>query len=274
MIPVMCLAAEPDSLPLRPVLTSTMFDMGRTGRLYDSYLSIMNYAGWNVGLRHERLQMSRRRPARMLTRHDLSLDYTSARNKPGNGVMMMGMLGYDYGLLYTARMPVRGLTLYGGGQAGTRIGFIYNMRNSNNPATAKVDARLSLSGMAVYRFRIKRYPLTLRYQLSLPVAGVFFGPEFGQSYYEMFELGNRAGTVHFGSFHNQFYMDNLVSLDLPLGRGALRLGYRNSVYSTRQDYIDTRIYTNSLVIGVTTEFITWNRYKPAVTGRRILPVYE
>lgn len=68
--------------------------------------------------------------------------------------------------------------------------------------------------------------------MILPFAGMFFGPAFGQSYYEMFEVGNLEGTIHFGSFHNQFHMNNLVTVDLPLGRGALRLGYRNTIYST------------------------------------------
>lgn len=268
-----CMAQEAEGNPLRPVITSTMLDLGRTGRLYDSYLSMIDYSGFNIGIGNERLQMARWGKNKVLTQQTISLNYASTRNDAQNGKMITGMLHYTYGLLYTARLPVPGLILYGGGQAGARAGFIYNLRNSNNPATAKVDLNLSLSGIAAYTFKIRKYPVTIRYQMTLPFAGMFFSPAFGQSYYEMFEVGNLDGTIHFGSFHNQFHMGNLVTVDLPLGRGALRLGYRNTIYSTWQSHIDTQIYTNSFVIGVTTEFISWNRRKQGQLKRPVLPVY-
>lgn len=59
-------------------------------------------------------------------------------------------------------------------EACASAGFLYNIRNSNNPATAKVKVSVGFSGMAVYNFKIGRLPLTLRYQASLPVFGVFF----------------------------------------------------------------------------------------------------
>ena len=267
------ISQETDNKPLRPIINSTMLELGRTGRLYDSYLSMIGYAGFNVGLSNERLQMARWGKNKVLSQQMVSLNYASTRNEAQNGKMIMGMLHYAYGMLYTARVPVSGLIIYGGGQAEARAGFIYNLRNSNNPATAKVDLNLSLSGIAAYTFRIKKYPITIRYQMILPFAGMFFGPAFGQSYYEMFEVGNLEGTIHFGSFHNQFHMNNLVTVDLPLGRGALRLGYRNTIYSTLQSHIDTQIYTNSFVVGVTTEFIPWNRRKQARQKQHVFPVY-
>ena len=201
------ISQETDNKPLRPIINSTMLELGRTGRLYDSYLSMIGYAGFNVGLSNERLQMARWGKNKVLSQQMVSLNYASTRNEAQNGKMIMGMLHYAYGMLYTARVPVSGLILYGGGQAEARAGFIYNLRNSNNPATAKVDLNLSLSGIAAYTFRIKKYPITIRYQMILPFAGMFFGLLFGQSYLIMFEVGNLEGTIHSGSFHNHFQID-------------------------------------------------------------------
>lgn len=55
-----------------------------------------------------------------------------------------------------------------------RWGGLYNLRNSNNPATAKAAIDLGATAMASYHFYISRLPVTLRYQVSLPVIGTFF----------------------------------------------------------------------------------------------------
>ena len=81
-----------------------------------------------------------------------------------------------------------------GGEAALTLGGLYNLRNSNNPATAKAAIDLGATAMASYHFYISRLPVTLRYQVSLPVIGTFFSPEFGQSYYEMFGIGNCSGS--------------------------------------------------------------------------------
>ena len=48
-------------------------------------------------------------------------------------------------------------------------GFVYNTRNSNNPAQAKAYGSVDISGMAIYKFRIGNHPLVARYQANLPL---------------------------------------------------------------------------------------------------------
>ncbi|MCP9612978.1 DUF3316 domain-containing protein [Coprobacter tertius] len=272
LLPSLLPAQEIQEKKLRPIVTSTMLETGRT-RLYDSYLSLNYYSGYDIGLSNERMQMARWGKDRVMKQQTVSIHFANTTNEPRNGRMYMGMLGYSFGYLYIYKPSVPGLKLYGGGQVEASAGFIYNLRNSNNPATAKVDANLALSAMAVYTFKIKEYPITVRYQATLPFAGAFFSPAFGETYYEMFELGNHKNLVHFGSFHNQFNMGNLVTADFPLGRGYVRIGYRNTIRTTLQNYLDTQIYTNSFILGVTTELIPFNRRKQRNLKNEVISVF-
>ena len=153
-----------------------------------------------------------------------------------------------------------------GGRGRTYV--LYNLCNSNNPATAKAAIDLGATAMASYHFYISRLPVTLRYQVSLPVIGTFFSPEFGQSYYEMFGIGNCSGIVHFGAWHNRVDVRNYISVDLHVGKRALRLGYRQVMRTTHINSIDTQVLTHTFVLGISGEI-----FRAAPSDRRIVSVY-
>ena len=127
---------------------------------------------------------------------------------------------------------------------------------------------LGATAMASYHFYISRLPVTLRYQVSLPVIGTFFSPEFGQSYYEMFGIGNCSGIVHFGAWHNRVDVRNYISVDLHVGKRALRLGYRQVMRTTHINSIDTQVLTHTFVLGISGEI-----FRAAPSDRRIVSVY-
>ena len=108
--------------------------------------------------------------------------------------------------------------------------------------------------MAVYRTRLGRLPLTLRYQATLPVVGCFFLPDYDQSFYEIY-LGNYSDAVNFGWWGNRFDMDNLLTVDFHFGGTALRLGYRNEVTTLWENNISVRRTVHSAVLGVAWESI-------------------
>jgi hypothetical protein len=162
--------------------------------------------------------------------------------------------------------PVHKLRFFAGMQGSGLLGFIYNTRNGNNPVSAKAHVNLNLSGMAVYQFQIKKQPIRLRYQASIPFVGVLFSPEFGQSYYEIGE-GTDANLVYFSSFHNHLALRNLLSVELLFPSCTLRLAYMNRIYETRVNDLDTRIVSNSFYIGFSKNFFT-------VSGRQIKNNYR
>lgn len=248
---------------VRPVVASTYFSIGNN-QVYDTYLSINRYSGLDLGIGHERMRIAPFGDGRLVMRHIFEVGFSSTRNLPGNGRMITGMFDYSFGLYRMFRLPC-GLKLLGGGDLVANVGGIYNLRNSNNPAAAKASINAGLAGMAIYTWHIQDYPVTFRYSVSLPFAGAFFCPGYGQTYYEMFSLGNTKGIAHFGSFHNQFDMSNLFTVDFPVGRSALRIGYKNRLRSTHQNHLVYKMYTHVFTVGIATEFVTRSQRKKAMS---------
>lgn len=234
----------------RPAFVSTSFLAGRAV-LHDGYLSISNYKGGEWGLMHERMRVLPLGGNRWVMRHRIDASASNAFGTSSNGHLISAMLDYSYGQLYTLRFPC-GLTWRTGGEIELSGGALYNPSNSNNPASAKVNLALGFSEMLIYTLHLGRLPVTLRYQLSLPVVSLFFSPGYGESYYEIFYLGNRAGIVKCGSWHNRFDMNNLFTVEIPIGRAALRVGYDNRIRSSRANHLDYFHYSNAFVIGVAT----------------------
>lgn len=234
----------------RPAFVSTSLTIGR-GTLHDDYLSISNYRGYELGIMHERLRVLPFGNGKWVMRHRIDAYAANSFSASGNGPLISAMLDYSYGQLYTYRFPC-GLVWRTGGEIELSGGALYNPRNSNNPAAAKTSISLGFAEMLTYTLHIGHFPITVRYQLSLPVLEVFFSPAFGESYYEIFYLRNHSGIVEFGSWHNRFDMSNLLTVEIPIGRSALRLGYDNRIRSSRANHLDYFHYSNAFVIGIAT----------------------
>lgn len=241
---------------LRPVTSAYSIEVG-SSHLTDTYLTPLNYDGWTAAMSYERLQAPRFNPAGaiMQLRGRLSVDRDQ---NPARNATIWGLdLNVDWGVLWrlkSSRLP-RGLALSGGINTGIDLGALYLARNGNNPVTAKAAWTVGISAMAVYNFRLGALPLTLRYQPSLPLTGVFFSPDYGELYYEIY-LGNRSGLVHCAWPGNYFRLDNLVTLDLRFKGATLRLGYHNEVYSGKVNNIVSGHTVHSFVIGLANEWIS------------------
>lgn len=234
----------------RPVFVSTSLLAGR-GTLHDSYLSISHYKGSEWGLMHERLRVLPYGKGQWVMRHRIDASASNAYGISSNGQLITAMLDYSYGQLYTLRFPC-GLTWRTGGEIELSGGALYNPRNSNNPAAAKVNLSLGFSEMLTYTLHLGRLPVTLRYQLSLPVVSLFFSPGFGESYYEIFYLGNRAGIVKCRVVAQPFRHEQ------PLHRRNTHRP-RSPAHRLRQPHTRSRVnhldyfhYSNAFVIGVAT----------------------
>ena len=242
--------------------------------LMDTYLSPgveRNYTGMGFRVMNERMKMTRLAEYRISRQQVINVELATTHNGASTATDLAGFADYTLGYHYHFPSACPSLKLLAGASAHAMAGFIYNTRNGNNPASAKADVDLNLSAMAIYRLRIKEYPLTFRYQLTLPFMGVFFSPHYGQSYYEIFDLGNSSGVVRFNSFHNKFAMKNFLTVDFPVCNFTVRAGYLNSSYRTGVNGLKSHVISHSFMIGLVKEFISFggkrlrntNRYKSA-----------
>lgn len=232
--------------------------------LMDTYLTPgyeYNYTGPGIRVLNERMKMTRLANHNISRQQTINVDLAATKNGASTATDFAGFV--DYTLGYHYHFPVLpNLKILAGSSVHGMAGFIYNTRNGNNPASAKADIDLNLSALAIYNLKIKEYPLTFRYQMEIPFAGVLFSPHYGQSYYEIFNLGNSSGVVRFNSFHNKFAMKNYLTVDLPVCNFTVRLGYLNSSYRTDVNGIQSHIISHSFMIGLVKEFI-------ALGGKRL-----
>lgn len=230
-----------------PVNQSTLIGIGKA-YLEDSYLSPIKYEGIAISLLHDRIKASRKYGSNILIQNQFRIQTAITKNPTLSSSEYWGNLNYNLNIFYPL-IDSGKLRLYGGGGTEALFGGIYNVRNTNNPGSLKTYVNLNLSSMVLYKLR----NLSLRWQLSTPFAGMFFSPEYGHSYYEIFTLGNDKGTVHFGSFHNQLALRSYFTVDIPFQNLTIRTGYLWDYYATDVNELITRTNAHQFMLGLAFE---------------------
>lgn len=218
----------------------------------DTYLSPLNYRGPQLSFLRETFHFTRRAQGRLSFQSFLQGALSYTENRPSTASDWGGRLGYDAGWHY--HWPLRHeLQLMAGGMVGTDIGFLYNDRNRNNPAQARLNADVSASAGLRYTLHLWHMPLVLRYQARLPLAGVMFSPAYGQSYYEISQ-GSRDHNVVPTCPVNAFSLWQTVAIDIPMRRYTLRLAYLDDIRQSHVNHIKVHDISRSLMVGVVRHF--------------------
>lgn len=244
---------------IRPVMSAYTFEAGGT-HLADTYLTPLIYGGYSLALQYERWQAMKFSPERWVMNLTVRGTWDDADSPARNNSMWYAGVDARWGMMHRWQLPW-GITVGAGGSTGIMAGCMYNGRNSNNPASAKVSWTVDAAAYASWKTRIGRLPITVTYKPTLPLTGVFYGVEYGQLYYEYW-LGNHKNTIHWGHWGNYFAMDNQLTADLHFGATSLRVGYRGYVYSTKVNGITSRITSNTFIIGISGEWMSLNPRKP------------
>lgn len=211
--------------------------------MYDTYLSPLEYKGFSIHLMYEQMRRTTWFDYKFYKQQIFELDLSKGDNPAKNVSEYWALLSYRIGghyMVYNTDNFRLGL----GGLWDINGGVLYNERNGNNPASARAYSNLNMSVTASYKFKWG----AVRWQIDSPFMGILFSPKYGQSYYEI-SLGNSVGLVNFASYHNQRALRNYISMDIPINKYTIRVGYMGSWYQTKVNDIKTHQYTNSFVIG-------------------------
>jgi hypothetical protein len=174
---------------------------------------------------------------------------TKPRSEDGKEIS--GMVYYSYGWLW----PIMNTTIangkfrmHAGGAIDFMLGFIYNTRNGNNPAQAKIA--LNLSPVINADYHIPNTKLVVNYEASAPLVGLLFSPNYGQSYYEIFSRGDYDHNIVPTTIGTTPTLRHLLTLDFPLLKKTFRIGYMGDYQQAKVNNLKYHARTHSFVIGM------------------------
>lgn len=235
----------------RIITNAQMVALG-AANILDTYLSPEKYRGTAITyLSHTvRQHPDARWSQQIVYRGDIA--YTD--NRAGNANILMGMFDFSYGLHHNWSLLGGRLSVKAGAVGTLNAGFLYSTRNGNNPAQMRLGLDISPSAAASYRFAMAGKQCRVGYELAIPVLGVMFSPNYGQSYYEIFSRGNYDHNVVPTTFVSAPSLRQMLTFDITFGHNALRLGYLGDIEQAKENNLKYHAYTHSLVIGVVRKF--------------------
>lgn len=258
---------------VRPVLSSYTLEAG-TAHLAETYLSPLRHSGTALALSYERMQAMRFDPERWVMRLSGRLSAARTLNQPARNAYLWDVdLHVGWSMLRRIR-PAENWAIFAGGSTTIEGGAFYLPRNSNNPVSAKAAWTISIAAGAAWNHTFGRLPVCLRYLAEMPVTGIFFSPQYGELYYEIY-LGNHKGLVRGAWPGNFFRLNNLLTADFRLGSTIIRAGYRCGITSTKASHIVTRRIEHTAVIGIASEWISLSadRRGPSEKSKIISALY-
>lgn len=189
------------------------------------------------------------------------VSYGKSRSK--NGATISGAYHFQYGVLRKWSFLANRLTLRGGAQAEFLGGFIYNTRNGNNPAQAR--ALIDIGSVAMAEYALKggnadgKGRITVAYEASCPLFGLTFSPNYGQSYYEIFNEGNYDRNIVPTTIVSMPSLRQQLTFTFCLSRINLSVGYLGDYRQLQVNNLKQHIYSSMFMFGMTHSFYAGRR---------------
>lgn len=246
---IIVLACLMTSLHAQDTTVATQMSVGKADVL-DTYLSPEKYKGveWRFVSEVRRDSRKHENVTYALT-HEGAFAYI--HNRVGNGHEYVGHYDFSYAVLRKWSVADGRLHLYAGPMLDAMVGFNYNSRNgSNNPAQGYLTGALGVHGAASYELKLFGKSMTLGYEMRMPMAGLMFSPNYGQSYYEIFNRGDYDHNIVIFSV-SPFQIRQQLTADVLISPNtSLRLGYISDIRQAKPNNLKQHHYGNAVVIGV------------------------
>lgn len=244
--------------PNRYVSKTTSLGVGGV-KLLDTYLSPQDYSGTEVRFMTEKMRFTRFFGGKVSSQVLYQANLSYAKNHTEDNSAFSGLFNWNYALHYQFRFNDNFKILVGPA-CEFNGGFLYNLNNSNNPASAKLYANIDASSMAIYKFYLHRRMFTARYQINAPLIGLMFSPHYGESYYEIFTLKHNSNLIHITTPAIQPSLRQMLSLDVPVGSIKLRVTYICDLQQSRINELKVHTWSNIFMIGFVKD-LYWLRPK-------------
>lgn len=235
-----------------------MIGAGSTNIL-DTYLSPEKYRGTEIRYISHTTRPTRLKGFTRIFIHqgEVSLSCNRADNNDEIG----GMYNFQYAWRYNWDFHGKRLHVEAGAGTDFNIGFLYNTRNTNNPAQARISLGIAPSAAVVYNFNVRQWPFAVRCEVMAPVAGLMFSPNYGQSYYEIFNEGYYDHNIVPTSFISAPSLSHMICLDFPIRHTWFRAGYLGDYRQAKVNNLKYHTYSHMFVIGIVRHF-SITRYRP------------
>lgn len=241
-----------DPGPQKVITNARMIGVGGTDIL-DTYISPEKYRG--TELRYISHTTRMREWGTRVSRQIVHQGYLSrSENRSGDGTEIAGMYCFSYGAHYNWNIAGGCINLKAGATLNADAGFLYNTRNGNNPAQARLAVSVAPSAAVTWRFEALKKRMALRYEVGAPLIGLMFSPNYGQSYYEIFNRGDYDHNIVPTTIVSTPSLRQMLTLDIPLGRTALRVGWLGDWQQAEVNDIKYHNYSNMLVLGIVRSF--------------------
>ncbi len=237
--------------PDKEVENAQMVAIGANDVL-DTYLAPMKFKG--VDMRYISHTFRQTEDKKWVQRIVHTGTASLTEDRSGDGSMAGGLYTLNVAMLRPLTARRGNFTFMLGGQMDFNVGALYNTRNQNNPAQLKLAMSLGPTISAQYRFRLGKTQLRVGYEVDAPLVGLMFCPNYGQSYYELFSLGDYDHNAIVTTPFSAPSMRHALTLDAELWGTIFRLGYLGDYQQSEANNIKQHSYTHALLIGVVRHF--------------------
>ncbi len=221
----------------------------------DTYLSNERYNGASLGVISQKSRPTHWLDRRVYVQHLTQGDVAYCKARAHKHSTISGLFHWQVAWQYHFMPTNSNWEINAGPGLQTNFGFVYNTLGGNNPASAKASLHVIASAQARRHFDIGSNKFTATLQADVPLSGVLFSPDYGQSYYEIFSLGKYSHNICYAFPLKAFQANTMLTLDWHIKPSAsLRIGYQGMFMQSDANNLKTQDFSHHIILGYVRNF--------------------